>query len=297
MYRYVPDHTPTGRLRLGLPAWAFPGWRDRYFSARPSPLASYATVFDAVEGNTGFYGIPDPAAVAGWAETLAGRDFRFSFKLPRSVTHEAQPSVEDFHAFLQAMEPLRAHLGPMLVQFPATLDAAALQRRHRLFARLRERHEFVLEVRHPEFFAPGAARDTLDELLVRHGGGRVVLDAGALYAGDPAHPAVVHARHEKPLLPVPDLDGGAPRYVRLVLHPEFVDNADWIAAWAQRCCTWLGEGTDVTMTLHCPDNTRCPPFAREFHTVLSRVLVAAHGPAAALARLPDWPVPQQDALF
>ena len=34
------------RYRLGLPAWAFPGWKDRYFSDRPSPLASYTARFD-----------------------------------------------------------------------------------------------------------------------------------------------------------------------------------------------------------------------------------------------------------
>ena len=294
------DHTPPGRLRLGLPAWAFPGWRERYFSPSPSPLASYATVFDAVEGNTGFYGIPDPGTVAGWADTLAGKDFRFSFKLPRSVTHDAQPSVADLHAFLEAMQPLHANLGPMLVQFPATIDAAALQRRHRLFARLRERFDFVLEVRHPGFFAAGSARDTLDTLIADHGGGRVVLDAGALYAGDPGHPAVVHARHEKPLLPVPELVDSAPRYVRLVLHPAFDDNVRWMQAWADRCRGWLGAGIDVTMTIHCPDNGRCPPFARRFHAMLDETLVNAWGPEAAraaLAPLPDWPVPQQDALF
>jgi len=293
----VHDHTPTGRLRLGLPAWAFPGWRDRYFSASPSPLASYASVFDMVEGNTGFYGIPDPGTVGGWAETLSGQDFLFSFKLPRSVTHEAQPSVADLHTFLQAMEPLRARLGPLLVQFPATIDAAALQRRHRLFARIRERFDFVLEVRHPSFFMPGPARQSLDALIADHQGGRVVLDAGALYAGDPAHPAVVNARHEKPLLPVPELVGRAPRYVRLVLHPEFEDNVRWMRDWATRCDVWLGAGIDVTMTIHCPDIGRCPVFARQFHTVLNQVRVRERGDAAALPGLPDWPVPQQEALF
>ena len=52
----APQHG--GHYFLGLPAWAFPGWKNRYFIDAPSRLASYASVFNAVEGNTTFYALP-----------------------------------------------------------------------------------------------------------------------------------------------------------------------------------------------------------------------------------------------
>ena len=48
--------------RIGLPAWAFAGWQDRYFDSRDR-LRQYASVFSTVEGNTTFYAIPAPATV------------------------------------------------------------------------------------------------------------------------------------------------------------------------------------------------------------------------------------------
>ena len=75
-------------LRLGLPAWAFAGWRDRWLPASPSPLAGYAQVFNCVEGNTVFYALPSEKTVQGWVNALRGRDFRLSFKLPREITHD-----------------------------------------------------------------------------------------------------------------------------------------------------------------------------------------------------------------
>lgn len=101
------------RYHLGLPAWAFPGWQGRFFEAQPSPLASYARVFGTVEGNTAFYRIPSPEAVGRWRDAVAGRPFRFCFKLPRTVTHERRPDTGDLDAFLSALAPLRDHMGPL----------------------------------------------------------------------------------------------------------------------------------------------------------------------------------------
>lgn len=283
-----------GRFRCGLPAWAFPGWRGVFFDNRPSALASYARVFDAVEGNTTFYAVPDAATVDGWAEALRGQDLRISFKLPRTVTHERQPSVNDFHAFLSVIEPLRAHLGPLLVQFPARIDLRELQRRERLFERLAGRWAFTLEVRHPAFFEhDGAAARALADLLDRHGGSRAVLDASALYAGDPLHPAVVEARHEKPLLPVPRLDDDRERFVRLVFHPDGASNTTAVERWAPVCAAELRRGRDVTLTVHCPDNAVCPPLARRLHERLRN----EPDMAALVPPLPPWPVPDQAGLF
>ncbi|MDJ0918974.1 MAG: DUF72 domain-containing protein, partial [Woeseiaceae bacterium] len=80
---------------LGLPAWAFPGWKDRYFTDAPSRLQSYAQVFNTVEGNTTFYRVPDEQTVRRWRDAVAGTAFRFCLKLPKTVTHERTPDMEE----------------------------------------------------------------------------------------------------------------------------------------------------------------------------------------------------------
>lgn len=273
--------------RLGLPAWAFPGWQGRYFDADPSPLASYARVFGGVEGNTTFYRIPDASTVDQWRRALEGRDFRLCFKLPRSVTHERRPDRDDLRSFLGAIEPLQAHLGPLLLQFPATVDGAALERLAPVFEAVTGRHRAVLEVRHPELFE---RPELLEPTLERFELGRVVLDTRALYGGDQDHPEVREALHEKPDVPVRPQAHQGLVFVRLVLHPDPASNTPYLEYWAEACAEFIGDGQSVYVMIHCPDNLHCPPFAERFHELL-RTRVEGLGP------LPPWPVPQQSQLL
>ncbi len=275
--------------RLGLPAWAFPGWRNRYFRSTPPALASYAEVFNTVEANTSFYRIPGESAVQSWREALGDKDFRLCFKLPRTVTHERAPSMQALRAFLNAIEPLAPHLGPLLLQFPATVGPAQLPALHSLLSQLPAGLGGVLEVRHPAFFDdPGL----LEPLLRKTGYGRVVMDTRALYRGDRSHPDVQRALHEKPDLPVlADVHNGV-AFVRLVLHPDLVSNQPWIDEWAAHVAGYIDAGVETFMMIHCPNNLHCPALAERFHAALR-----AQAQTPGLAPLPPWPVPQQNSLL
>ncbi len=273
--------------RLGLPAWAFPGWQDRYFPAEPSMLASYARVFNAVEGNTTFYRVPDERSVAAWREAVSGRSFEFCFKLPRTVTHRRRPDLDDLKAFLRAVEPLGEHLGPLLLQLPETVDAAALLDLEPVFRALPGGLRKVVEVRHPQFFE---APERLEPLLTELAAGRVVLDTRALYRGDVSHPEVRNAVHEKPDVPVLEKDYHGLSFTRLVLHPNG-HNEPYLDEWARRVHARLAEGFAVTMMIHCPNNAHCPAFARQFHERLVSVAGSAAGTLA------DWPAPWQASLL
>ena len=275
---------------LGLPAWGFPGWRGTYFP-RPaggeSALSLYARVFNTVEGNTSFYRVPDADTARRWAAAVAGRAFRFSFKLPRSLTHEGRPDARDLHAFFAAMEFLGESLGPFLVQCPATLGPEDLPRLEALFAALPAQWDYVLELRHPAFFATPSC---VEPLLSRHGAGRVMFDSRPIYQGDASHPEVVAARHRKPDVPLLDTVYNGIAYARVVLHPDAAQNGPWIEQWLTRCETYLAAGHQLYFMMHCPNNQHCPAFAAQFHAALrARV--------PALAALPPWPLPQQAALF
>jgi uncharacterized protein YecE (DUF72 family) len=282
-------HAGQPGYRLGLPAWAFAGWRGRYFDNRPTSLASYARVFNTVEGNTSFYRVPDSDSLRRWRESLAGRDFKLCFKLPREVTHETRCDRAALRQFLSAVEALREWLGPLLVQLPARVGPASLEEIARLLEALPADWPAVLEVRHPQFFA---RPEILAPLLTRFSIGRVMLDSRPLYRGDRAHPEVRAALHEKPDLPVLDQVYNGVAFVRLVLHPDLDSNGEYLQFWARRVAHWLARGDEVFMMIHCPNNLHCPPLAERFHQLLR-----AGNPGLGLAPLPGWPIPQQPSLI
>jgi uncharacterized protein YecE (DUF72 family) len=273
---------------LGLPAWAFPGWRDRYFTDKPSRLASYAQVFNTVEGNTTFYSVPGAETVDRWRASVLGRDFRFCFKPPRGVTHERRPQLDELARFLRAIAPLGRAVGPLLVQFPATVGPGDIQRFEPVFESLAGAHRFVIEVRHTAFFDDPAL---LESTLERYTAGRVVLDARPLYEGDRAHPEVLAALHEKPDVAVRPAVRNGLAFIRLVLHPDVGSNRRYIDQWAGRVADYLATGTETYVMIHCPNNLHCPPLALEFHRAL------ANRPGMrSLGDLPRWPLSEQLTL-
>ena len=277
------------RFRMGLPAWAYAGWRGPYFPADRPPLESYAQVFDTVEGNTSFYATPSEKAVAAWRDQLAGRDFRFCFKLPKSVTHDRRPSYPDLKRFFDRLDPLGEFLGQFMIQLPATVGPEELPELSRLVERLPRSHRYVIEFRHRTLFEqPERVEDLLEDFSL----GRVMLDSRPIYEGDRAHPEVLDALHEKPDVPVLNRVYSGRAFIRLILHPDLVSNDPYLGFWADRCAAYLGEGHEVTMMIHCPNNQHCPELAEDFHARLRERLGHAELPS-----FPAWPVPQQTSLI
>ncbi len=273
--------------RLGLPAWAYPGWRGRYFPSDQPMLTSYAQVFNTVEGNTSFYRTPVEQTVDSWRAALSALDLEICFKLPRTVTHERYTDPAELRAFLDAIEPLDGHLGPLLVQFPATIGELELPAVETLLEQLPRGRRAVIEVRHPNLFAKP---ELLEPLLDRYHLGRVVLDARPIFEGDRSHPDVLSALHAKPDLPVLPTVYHELSFVRLVLHPDLDSNAAYLGEWAERCAESISAGHATYMMIHCPNNLHCPPLAAQFHELLRERL-------PDLQALPAWPVPQQGQLL
>ena len=284
------------RYRLGLPAWAFPGWRDLFFSAHPSMLANYAKVFNTVEGNTTFYRIPDPDTIAAWRDALAATDCKIAFKLPKTITHARQKNPSELAQFIKAIEPIEAHCGPLLIQLPAWVGPRDLSNWQWLFDALPNTRQHVLEVRHTGFFGAQSPPAHLADTLDTNGMGWVMMDTRALFAGDLTHPEVRQARHEKPDLPVVAQSRNQIAFVRLVLHPDpgNAANQSVLEEWAVRFAQWLEDGIDCWLFMHCPNNLHCPEQARQFHELLRQRQQASN--LASVAPLPEWPVPQQTLL-
>jgi len=276
------------RYKIGLPAWAFPGWNNVYFNVRPSALASYARVFNTVEGNTTFYSTPDENTVRLWRDSVADTDFQFCFKLPRTVTHTQRPNPNDLSLFLNRIEPLANHIGPLLLQFPATMGPTELSIIESVVMQLPKQYRYVVEVRHIEFFNKP---ELLEPLLNKYQLGRVMMDTRAIFRGDKNHPEVTSALHDKPDVPVLGKIYNKLVFVRLLLHPDRVSNNLYMDQWANRISQALNAECDCYMMIHCPNNLHCPPLALDFHERLTKPDRGSPLPA-----LPPWPVPQQSSL-
>jgi uncharacterized protein YecE (DUF72 family) len=173
---------PSG-VRIGCAGWSLPRAEQPRFPETGSHLERYAARFDAVEINSSFHRPHRPAAYARWSAAVP-TSFRFSLKLPKTITHglRLQETGELLDAFLAEAAGLGEKLGCLLVQLPPSLgfDPAVAAG---FFADLRARSAVPLacEPRHPDWFAPQA-----DGLLRDLGVARVAADPARVPgAGEP----------------------------------------------------------------------------------------------------------------
>lgn len=269
---------PEGRLHLGCPVWAFPGWRGTLYTRtarREDFLPQYARVFGAVEGNATFYGLPPEATVRRWcAETPPG--FRFSFKFPRAVTHDAklEGAGRETEAFLARMALLPDRLGPLLLQLGPNFGARDLPRLDRFLSALPDDFAIAVEVRHPDFHDDGPGERELDALLRAHGAARGNFDTHDVFAVPAADDTTEVAQGRKPRLPRRATHTAGPAFVRFVGRNAVADSAPALEFWVARLVDWLGSGLDVYFFTHTPDDARAPELARLFHRLLARAMPA-----------------------
>lgn len=264
-----------------------------YFNASPTSLASYASVFNTVEGNTTFYHIPDERTVDNWLQSVEGTNFKFSFKFPGSVTHERLPSFHDLELFINRIQPLEDYHGPFLLQFPSTVNAGHLDRIESILSKLPPSYRCAIEIRHEDFFTHP---ELLEPLLEKHKLGRAIMDTRPVFEGDSQHPEVLAALHKKPNLPVLGKVYNGLMMVRLLLHPDLTSNEKYIDQWVSRTAKALAAGCDCYIMIHCPDNRHCPELALQFHESLRQSL-ADSSADINLPPLASWPVPQQQNLL
>ncbi|MET0328560.1 MAG: DUF72 domain-containing protein [Luteimonas sp.] len=160
-------------IRIGCAGWSIASRDAALFAAGGSTLSRYASRFDVVEINSSFYRPHRRETYARWADSVPP-DFRFSIKLPRTITQEARlvGCGAQLDAFFAAVDGLGDRLDCVLVQLPPSLDfdARTATTFFRMLAR-RWHGRVACEPRHAGWLAPRA-----DALLARHGIARVAAD-------------------------------------------------------------------------------------------------------------------------
>lgn len=128
-------------LRIGTCSWKYSSWKGLVYSADRGInfLEEYAAKYDTVEIDQWFWSLhgaqsvslPQPDTVREYAESVPPT-FRFTVKVPNSITlshfyrkSKKDPLVENpyflstelFLRFLDALAPMHALLGPLMLQF------------------------------------------------------------------------------------------------------------------------------------------------------------------------------------
>jgi uncharacterized protein YecE (DUF72 family) len=168
-------------VRVGCAGWSLPRSAHEHFPLTGSHLERYAARLPAVEINSSFYRPHRHATYARWAASVPAT-FRFSVKIPKSITHEnvLKDPEEKLDSFLAGVAGLGEKLGCLLVQLPPSLAFDAIVARD-FFAALRGRHggAAVLEPRHASWAAP-ECENLLDTFRVA----RVAADPARIPCGN-----------------------------------------------------------------------------------------------------------------
>lgn len=158
---------------IGTAGWSLPRAEQEHFAGHGSHLVRYAAHFPVVEINSSFHRSHRAATWMRWRDSVP-EGFRFSVKMPKTITHKNQLLDTDqlVAAFLEEAGTLGSKLGCLLVQLPPKLsfDRAVAGE---FFASMRARTALPIacEPRHPGWFEQDA-----DLLLERLQVARVAAD-------------------------------------------------------------------------------------------------------------------------
>lgn len=194
-----PPQLTTDAMWVGCAGWSLAAKDALDFPGEGTHLERYARVFPCTEINSSFYRSHQEKTYARWAASVPER-FRFSVKMPRSITHELRlrRCESPLQAFLSEVAALGPKLGCILMQLPPSL-ALDVRTAKAFFALLRKHTPLPVacEPRHATWFTPKGAN--------------VLSEAGVAYVwADPSPVAGVEQFH----------DGQALLYLRLHGTPQ-----------------------------------------------------------------------------
>ncbi len=130
-----------------------------------SRLSVYSTIFNSLEVNSIFYKLPRPATVARWAESV-NKEFRFTFKLGKQVTHSPQLDFDkaDLVKYFEVITAARENAGCLLVQFPPSVKCGFFKKVRALLSGIQQLNDGAWPIA-VEFRSPCWYTDETYELL------------------------------------------------------------------------------------------------------------------------------------
>jgi len=275
---------------LGGPLWACRNWRGSLYPRRSQPaewFGLYSRVFNTVEGNSTFYALPDADTIRRWREE-ADPLFRFCFKVPREVTHDAglmsRTGQSSLREFLRLIQPLHDRIGMLLVQLPPGFGGDRLPELERFLVGLHAPTPVAVEPRHPDFFDRTRHEPRFDDLLRAHSVNRALFDTMLLHSLEANEPHIIEAQSRKPRCPERFTLTGRHPVLRFVGHNHRARNEERLDVLAGHVAAWLRAGLHPFVFLHSPDDIEVPALCRMFHQKLVELL-----PEMRVGWVPDFP--------
>jgi uncharacterized protein YecE (DUF72 family) len=113
-------------------------------------------MFNAVELDTTFYGVPDAARIRVWRSQVP-EGFVFCPKTPRAITHEGELAghVTRMETFLDTIARFEDQLGAVLIQFPPGFTAERQDELIAFLDTLPSTFHYAVEVRDRSWMATG----------------------------------------------------------------------------------------------------------------------------------------------
>ncbi|EEC2543258.1 DUF72 domain-containing protein [Salmonella enterica] len=243
---------------------------------------------NCVEGNTTLYALPKAEIVDRWyAQTTD--DFRFCFKFPATISHQAALRHCDdlVQEFFNRLAPLETRIGQYWLQLPAVFGPRDLPALWQFLDALPATFTYGVEVRHPCFFDKGEDEQRFNRGLHERGVNRVILDSRPVHAAHPHSEAVRDAQRKKPKVPVHAVVTASHPMVRFIGSDNMAQNREFFAAWLQKLPQWR-QATTPFLFLHTPDIAQAPELVNTLWHDLRSVL-----PEIGTAQS----IPQQSSLF
>ncbi|CAM3675516.1 hypothetical protein VA7868_01346 [Vibrio aerogenes CECT 7868] len=261
-------------LRLGLTLWSHPQWQQTFYgrgTTASERLEKYAQVFHTVEGNTTFYASPASKTVSNW-KAATHDDFRFTFKLPKEITHELMLTGcrHALHTFLTLLEPIHERIGLWTIQLPAAFGPEFFPRLQQFCQLFPAHFPLGVEIRHPAFFTKGPEEKTLNQWLIEQKINRIIMDSRPVFAAPPETPATIDAQRKKPRLPVHAIATAGKPMMRFIGHPALNENHIFFQPWLNKLTAWIHEGRQPYVMIHTPDNALAPELAQQLYQSLQQ---------------------------
>lgn len=139
---------------IGTAGWSIPRADAASFPSVGAALERYAAIFRGVEVNSSFHRPHRASTWARWAASVPDA-FRFTVKVPKTITHQAKLIDVGDHItrFAQEVTGLAGKLGILLVQLPPKLACDVIVA-ERFFSDLQQaiNAPIACEPRHPTWF-------------------------------------------------------------------------------------------------------------------------------------------------
>ncbi|WP_118952638.1 DUF72 domain-containing protein [Taibaiella helva] len=146
--------TAQGTIHIGTSGWSYKHWKGGFYPITlPAKqyLAYYTEHYDTVEINSSFYHLPLETTVLNWIAQVP-EGFRFCVKMSRFLSHMKKLTEpgEPLARFFDLFAPMKAFMGPVLIQLPANLpfDAGVVHPFYEALQRDYKDYRFAMEVRH-----------------------------------------------------------------------------------------------------------------------------------------------------